>query len=96
MSWNDDRFKPVNLLKLESLGVGRARHAGQSLIHAEIVLESDRGECLVFLLDRNTFLCFHRLMQSFRPAPARHEPPGELVDDDHLAILYHVVLVKME
>jgi hypothetical protein len=34
-------------------------------------------------------------VQSLRPAPARHQPPGELVDDDHLAVLDDVVAVQL-
>ena len=30
-------------------------------------------------------------MESIAPAASRHQPPGELVDNDHLAVLDHVV-----
>ena len=35
-------------------------------------------------------------MQAFRIAPARHHAPGELVDDDDLAVADDVVLVALE
>src|SRR5213592_95183 len=38
----------------------------------------------------------HQAVQAVRPAPSLHQPAGELVDDDHLAVLHHVMLVAME
>ena len=34
-------------------------------------------------------------MQAVAPAAAGHEPPGELVDDHHLAVLHHVIDVAL-
>ena len=42
------------------------------LVHAEIVLEGDRGERLILALDLHAFFGFYRLVQTVRPAPARH------------------------
>ena len=74
----------------------RAGHAGELLVHAEIVLERDRGQRLVFRLDRLMLLGLERLVQPFRIAPARHHAAGELVDDHHLAVADDVVLVALE
>ena len=41
----------VDLQELFRFGFGRTGHAGELLVHAEVVLEGDRGERLVFLLD---------------------------------------------
>jgi len=90
------RFQAVDLLELVGLGVRGAGHAGQLAVHAEIVLEGDRGERLVLVLDRHVLLRLHRLVQAVRPAPSLHQPAGELVDDDHLVVLHHVMLVAME
>ena len=46
-------------------------------------------------LDANAFLGFDRLVQSLRPAAARHRAAGELVDDQHLAVLHDVVHVAL-
>ena len=51
---------------------------------------------LVLALDLDLFLRFHRLVQPVAPAPAGHEAAGELIDDDHLAVLDHVVDVALE
>ena len=41
-------------------------------------------------------LRLERLMQALRIAPAGHHAPGELVDDDDLAVADDVVLVALE
>ncbi|OIQ76012.1 hypothetical protein GALL_423160 [mine drainage metagenome] len=89
-------FQAIDLVELECLGVGCAGHASQLAIHAEIILEGDRRQRLVLLLNRHAFLGFDRLMQAVGPAAARHHATGKLVHDDNLAILHHVVLVAME
>jgi hypothetical protein len=35
-------------------------------------------------------------VQAVGPAAAGHQAAGEFVDDDHFAVLHHVVLVAME
>ena len=89
-------FETIDVHELVGLGERRAGHARKLLVHAEIVLEGDRGERLVFRLDRLVLLRFQRLMQAFRIAPARHHAAGELVDDDDLAVAHDVVLVALE
>ena len=91
-----EHFEIVDVHELVGLGRGRAGHAGKLLVHAEVVLEGDRGERLVLGLDRLTLLGLERLMQAFRIAPARHHAAGELVDDDDLAVAHDVVLVALE
>ncbi len=83
---DDHDLEAVDLLELERLGVRRARHAGELAVHAEVVLEGDRGDRLVLLANPHLFLGLDRLVQAVRPAPARHGAAGELVDDDHLAV----------
>ena len=92
---NHDGFQAVDFLELVGLGIGRAGHAGQLAVQAEIVLEGDRGQRLVLGLDLHAFLGFHGLVQAFAPAPARHQAAGELVDDHDFAVLHHVVLVAV-
>src|SRR5659263_590468 len=86
----------VDLLELGRLGVGGPGHAGQLVEHAEVVLEGDGRQRLVLVLDLDPLLGLHRLVETVGPAPPRHEPPGELVDDDDLAVLHHVVDVPVE
>ena len=77
--------------ELFRFGFRRSGHARQLLVHAEVVLEGDRGERLVFLLDPQAFLGFNRLVQTVAPAASRHEASGEFIDDDDLAVLDHVL-----
>src|SRR5215216_976564 len=85
----------VDLLELLLLGLGRTSHAGELLVEAEVVLERDRRERDMLLLDRDAFLRLDGLVEPLRPAPAFHDPAGELVDDLHLAVLDHVVDVAL-
>src|SRR5439155_1745213 len=78
------------------LGVGRSGHAGKFLVLAEVVLKGDGRERLVLALDLHLFFCFDRLMETIAPTASRHQTPGELVDDDDLAVLHHVVDVELE
>ena len=92
----DDRdLEPVDLVELGLLRLGRAGHAGQLLVHAEVVLDGDRRERLRLALHLNAFLRLDRLVQSLRPAAARHRAAGELVDDQDLAFLHDVVHVLL-
>ena len=93
---NDHHLQAVDRVQLEGFGVGGAGHAGQLVVQAKIILEGDGGEGLVFLLDRHLLLGFDRLVQALGPAPAGHQPPGEFIDDDDLAVVHHVVHVALE
>ena len=41
MGGYNNHFKTIYLLKFERLGIGRAGHSGQRLIHAKIILKGD-------------------------------------------------------
>ncbi len=92
---DDDDLEAVDLLELEGLGIGGAGHAGEFFVEAEIVLERDRRDRLVFVLDAHALLGLDRLVQAVRPAPARHHAAGELVDDDDVAVLDEVLDVAV-
>ena len=68
---------------------------GELVVHAEVVLERDRREGLVLLLDAHALLGLDRLVQALRPAPALEDAAGELVDDLHLAVDDGVVDVAL-
>ena len=93
-----DDVELVDLPKLARLGHGRAGHAAELLVELEEVLKGDGGEGLRLLLDPHSLLRLDRLMEAVGPLPARHQPPGELVDDHHLPLLndvIHVALVEV-
>ncbi len=89
-------FELVDVEQFVGFGSGGAGHARELLVHAEVVLERDRGQRLVFRLHRLMLLGFQRLVQAFRIAPARHHAAGEFVDDDDLAVPDDVILVALE
>ncbi|MFK4608031.1 hypothetical protein ABIF57_007483 [Bradyrhizobium diazoefficiens] len=86
----------VDVEQFVRFGRGGAGHARKFLVHAEVVLEGDRGQRLVLGLDLDVLLGLERLVQAFRIAPARHHAAGELVDDDDLVVADDVVLVAGE
>ena len=92
---NHHDFEAVNLVELSRFGFRRSGHAGQFLVHAEIILEGDGRERLVFALDLDVFLGFDRLVQAVGPAAAGHQAAGKLVDDDDFAVFHHVLDVAL-
>ena len=93
---NDDDAEMVNVLELFGLGSGGPGHAGQLLVHPEVILDRDGGEGLTFLADFDVFLGLDGLVQPVREAPAEHQSAAELVDDDDLAVLDDVMHVFLE
>ena len=95
MRRDDDHLEAVDLLKLVSLGIRRSRHARQVVVQTEIILERNGRDRLVLVLDGHAFLRLDRLVQAVGPAAARHRAPGELVDDDDLAVLDDIVDITL-
>ena len=95
VGWDDHGFEAVDFLELIRFGIGRARHASQLVVQAEVVLECDRSQGLVFSLDVHTFLGLYCLVQAIAPATARHEAAGEFVHDHDFAVLHNVVLIAV-
>ena len=93
---NFDDSELVDLGEFVGLGRGRAGHAGELLVEAEIILEGDGGERDVFRLDRHALLGFQGLMQPFGIASPRHHAAGEFVDDHHLVVADDIFLVLLE
>ena len=96
MGRDNHGFQAINLLEFIGFGISRPGHAGQLAVHAEIVLESDRGQGLVLGLDLHAFLGFNRLMQTIGPAATGHQATGELVNNDHFAVLHDILLILLE
>ena len=92
---NGDHVELVDLPELAGLGHGRAGHAADLVVELEEVLQRDRGQRLVLFLDLHAFLGLDRLVQPVAPVAALHQAAGELVDDDDLAVLDHVVDVAL-
>ena len=87
---DDLHREPVDVVELGRLGLRRAGHAGELLVHAEIILDRDRRVGARLALDRDVFLRLDRLVQAVGPAAAGHDAAGVFVDDHHLALLHDV------
>ena len=90
-----DHVELVDLPELGGLRHGRARHAANLVIELEKVLQRDRGQGLVLLLDAHAFLGLDCLVQAVAPVASRHQAARELVDDHHLLAVDHVVHVAL-
>ena len=84
-------FQLINFRKFARFRHRRAGHASQLRVHAEVVLERNRGKGLVFVLDGDAFLGFQCLVQTFGKTPTFHHATGKFVDDDDLVVLDDVV-----
>ena len=87
-----DDVERVDLAELVFLGLGRARHAAEFGIQPEQVLEGDRRQRLVLVLDLDAFFGLDRLVQTVRPAPPEHQAAGVLVNDDDFFLAFLVLL----
>ena len=83
------------MLELCGLGQGRTGHAGERLVHTEVVLDRDRGEGDVLFLDANVLLRLDRLVHPLRVAAPFQHAAGELVDDLHLAVRDEVIDIAL-
>ena len=93
MGRDRDHLGLVDLRELVGLGGGRSRHPRELLVHAEVVLEGDRGERLVLLADPQPLLGLQRLVQALGVAPPLEDAARELVHDHELALADDVLLV---
>ena len=85
----------VDLVELGRLGLRRTGHAGELAVEPEVVLQGDRGEGLVLLLDLDALFGLDRLVHALVVAAAVQDAAGELVDDEDLAVGDDVVLVAL-
>ena len=93
---NRDDAQAVDLLELRLLGLGGAGHARELVVHAEEVLQRDRGQGLVLVLDLDAFLGLERLVQALVVAAAGQGSAGVLVHDQDFTVDDDVVLVELE
>ncbi len=85
----------VGLVELVGLGLGGTGHPGQLFVEPEVVLQRDRGQRLVLVLDLHAFLGLDGLVHALAVAAPVQHAPGELIDDQDLAADNDVVLVLL-
>src|SRR5215831_1554565 len=93
---DDHYIQVIDLRELYSLGVGSAGHTTELLIHAKVVLNRNSGKGLVFVTNLYFFFGLNCLMQTVRPAPARHEASSEFIDNDDFSTRDYVVYITLE
>ena len=90
---NNNYIQTVNLLEFLFLRLGCTGHAGQFLVHTEIILERDGSQGLAFALHHHAFLGFDGLVEAFGiPAPV-HQTSGKFVNDDNLSVFHYIIPV---
>ena len=92
---NDVDVELINLIEFVFFRLSRTGHAGQLVVHTEVVLEGNRSQSLAFALDLDGFLSFNGLMQAIAVTAAEHETARKFVDDDDFAVFNDVVLVAV-
>ena len=85
----------VNGLELALLRLRRTGHTSQLAIHTEVVLEGDGCQRAALPLHLHMLLSLDGLMQTLAITAAHHQAARELVHDDHLTVLHHVVHVAL-
>ena len=96
IGWDCQHIEAVDLCELVGLGGGRASHARQLVVHAEVVLDRDGRDGDVLGLDLDALFGFDSLMQALAPASAFHDAARKLVDDLDLAVDHNVVNILLE
>ena len=85
----------VDLTELVLLSLCGTGHAGFLFIFIKEVLEGNGRKSLGLPLNLYILLCLDTLMQTVIETTSRHDTSGELVNDQDLIILYHVILITM-
>ena len=95
VGWDLHNVQIVDGAELLCLGHGGTGHTGELIVQTEVVLEGDGSQGLVFTVDVDVLLGFNGLMQTIGVPAAEHETAGELVHNDNLAVLHHIVNVPL-
>ena len=90
-----DDAELVGLVELRGLCRRRTGHAGESAVEPEVVLQRDRGERLVLVLDPDAFLGLDRLVHALVVPTTGEYATGVLIDDKDLAVDDDVFLVQL-
>ena len=88
-----NHIHPVNIAEFSLLREGRTGHARFLLKFIKKVLECDGRQGLALPLHLHMLLGLDGLMQTVGVASSRHDTAGELIHDQHLLILHHIVLI---
>ena len=90
-----EHIQVVDFAELLRLGQRGAGHAGQLLVHTEVVLKRDRRQRQRLALDAHALFGLDRLVQPFGEAAPVHQPAGELIDNDDLTFFDDVIPIEL-
>ena len=90
---NFDAAQPIDVAEFGFFGHGRAGHACQFGIKAEVVLERNGSQRLIFGLNGYMFLGFNRLMQTVGVTAAFHHTACKFIDNHDFVVLDDIVNV---
>ena len=94
--WYFNNVELVDLMEFACFSCGGSRHARQLWIHAEIILECNGRQRLVFWLNLHAFFRLDGLVKPVRPAASVHHTTGKFVDDDNFTLFHNVINVAFE
>ena len=90
-----DNVHVVNFTEFVFFRLGGTGHPGQLIVHTEVVLQRDGRQGLGLTAYGKAFLGFDGLVEPVAVAASLHQSAGELIDDDDLAVLDHVVHIPL-
>ncbi len=91
-----DHVELVDIPELACFCFGRTGHAGQLVIHSEVVLQRNGGESLGCGFDFHTLFGLECLVKSVGVAAALHDAAGLLVDNFDFVVVNNVFLIFVE
>ena len=91
--WDDGDVQLVDFPEFACFGFCGTGHARQFAVHAEVVLQGNRGVGLGGGLNGYVFFGFNGLVQAVRVAAAFHDAAGLLVYNFDFAVHQNVLLV---
>ena len=83
-------------MEFRGFGIRGPGHPGKLAVEPEVILEGNRGERLVFILNRDLLLSLNRLVKTFRPTTARHCAPGKFINDNDLTLANDVINISLK
>ena len=92
---NADNIHEIDVPELLLLGLSGTGHAGLLVKLVEEILEGDGGQGSGLTLHVHMLLRLDGLVETVGITAARHDTAGKLIDDEHLIILHHIVLVSV-
>ncbi|CAB4620421.1 unannotated protein [freshwater metagenome] len=90
---NRNNLQFVGVHQFSSFGLRSTSHTRQLVVHAEVVLQSNCCQRLVFFVNTKSFFGFYCLVNTFTPATAFKNTPCEFVDNLDFATIDDVILV---